>query len=54
MMSSQNKLDRRDFLKLVGLTGIALPTVRVLGAVGGYEFLSSREEIGRASGRDRV
>ena len=45
-MADKAGINRRDFLKMAGLTGAALPAINVIGNASGFEYLSSREAYG--------
>jgi reductive dehalogenase len=45
-MTEEKDFKRRDFLKLAGLTGIALPAIKVVGNVTGCEYCASQEAYG--------
>ena len=45
-MSKAKHINRRNFLKLAGLTGISLPAVKVVGQIGGDNILYSPEKYG--------
>ena len=42
----KKKISRRDFLKTAGLAGLALPVANVIGKIGNYEIVSSKEDYG--------
>ncbi|KAA3648440.1 MAG: reductive dehalogenase [Chloroflexi bacterium] len=43
---SESKISRRDFLKIAGLAGVAMPVAKVIGQVDGDNVLYSPEEYG--------
>jgi hypothetical protein len=45
-MAEKKGVNRRDFLKIAGLTGVVLPAVNVVGNLAGYEYLASRDAYG--------
>lgn len=45
-MSDLNKINRRDFLKMLGTAGIALPATQVLGRIGADEIVQNEAQYG--------
>lgn len=45
-MSDKKRFNRRDFLKLGGLTALTIPTIKVVGRVGADEIVASQQEFG--------
>jgi reductive dehalogenase len=45
-MAEKRGVNRRDFLKLAGLTGVALPAINIVGNLAGCEYLASRDAYG--------
>ena len=45
-MTKNQRINRRDFIKLSALAGMALPAATVVGSVGGMEIIESPDEYG--------